>query len=357
MVISLSATKSPALMSRMPDLNRQWCVGMRPEGKPKPSDFLYKESPIPIPGDGEVLLQTLYLGIAPVMRMYMMDPAKTGIVTGEAPLEIGDVIHGRGVARVVESHHPDYAVGDIVQGQLGWQTHKVSKMSAQERFLRVNHHDLSYALAVRILSMTGLTAYTSYKHRCAPKAGETLVVSGAAGGVGHQIVQLAKADDLRVIGIAGGPDKCAIVKGLGADAMIDYKNEDVAARLDDLVPDGIDIYYDNVGGEILMACLDRLAQGARVLLCGSISEYGRAEKFGLTNYTRLRRSEADMRGYYVYNWLNRFDDSINALADMIRSGTLKPLVDELNGFDKMPEALIGVYDGTNVGTRCVKVTE
>jgi NADPH-dependent curcumin reductase CurA len=230
-------------------------------------------------------------------------------------------------------------------------------MTAQERFLPVRHHDLSYALAVRILSMTGLTAYTAYTHRCGPKAGETLVVSGAAGGVGHQIVQLAKADGLRVIGIAGGPDKCAIVSNLGADAMIDYKNESVPDRLDELIPDGMDIYFDNVGGEILMACLDRLKMGARVLLCGSISEYGRAEKFGLTNYTRLRRAEADMRGYFVYNWLDRFDESINALADKIREGSLKPLVDELIGFDKMPEALMGVYDGTNVGTRCVRVAE
>ena len=336
-------------------MNRQWCVGARPEGKPKPSDFLYRESPIPSPGEGEVLLETLYLGIAPVMRMYMMDTAKVGIVTGEAPLDIGDVIHGRGVARIIESNHPDYKVGEVVQGQLGWQTHKVSKMTPQERFLPVRHHDLSYALAVRILSMTGLTAYTSYTHRCAPKPGETIVVSGAAGGVGHQVVQLAKRDGLRVIGIAGGPGKCAIVRDLGADATIDYKSESLPDRLDALAPDGIDIYYDNVGGEILMACLERLRRGARVLLCGSISEYGRAEPFGLTNYTRLRRAEADMRGYFVYNWLSHFDESIGALADMIRAGEMKPLVDELIGFDKMPEALIGVYDGTNVGTRCVKV--
>ena len=336
-------------------VNRQWCVGARPEGVPKPSDFLYKESPVPVPGDGEVLLETLYLGIAPVMRMYMMDAAKAGIVTGEAPLEIGDVIHGRGVARVIESNHPDYAEGDVVQGQLGWQTHKVSRMTPAERFLPVRHHDLSYALAVRILSMTGLTAFTAYTHRCDPKAGETLVVSGAAGGVGHQVVQLAKRDGLRVIGIAGGPEKCAIVRDLGADACIDYKSESVPDRLDELIPDGLDIYFDNVGGEILMACLERLKRGARVLLCGSISEYGRAEPFGLTNYTRLRRAEADMRGYFVYNWLHTFDDSIGALADMIRAEELKPLVDELVGFDKMPEALIGVYDGTNVGTRCVKV--
>ncbi|GLQ19585.1 zinc-binding dehydrogenase [Algimonas porphyrae] len=339
-----------------PSRRQAWGVAQRPVGKPKPDDFLFKEEPIRAIEAGEVLLETLYLGIAPVMRMYMMDAAKAGIVTGEAPLDIGDTIHGRGVARVLESRHPDYAVGDVVQGQLGWQTHKISAMTAGERFLRVTEHDLSYALAVRILSMTGLTAYTSYRYRCDPKPGETLLVSGAAGGVGHMIVQLAKADGLCVIGLAGGPEKCAIVRGLGADAVIDYKNEDVGVAIDSHAPDGLDIYYDNVGGEILMAALDRLAMGARVLLCGSISEYGRAESFGLTNYTRLRRAEADMRGYFVYNHLHRFDETVCTLSSMIRAGTLKPLVDELIGFDKMPEALIGVYDGKNVGTRCVRVT-
>ncbi len=338
-----------------PSVRKAWGVAARPEGKPKPTDFVLKEEPIPAVGEGEVLLETLYLGIAPVMRMYMMDAAKAGIVTGEAPLEIGDTIHGRGVARVVESRHPDYAVGDVVQGQLGWQTHKVSKMTAGERFLRVTEHDLSYALAVRILSMTGLTAYTAWRYRCEPKAGETVLVTGAAGGVGHMVVQLAKADGLRVIGMAGGPEKCSVVRKLGADAVIDYKSEDVPARLDDLAPEGLDIYFDNVGGEILMAALDRLAMGARVLLCGSISEYGRKEKFGLTNYTRLRRAEADMRGYFVYNYLDRFEEMVEALSGMIRDGTMTPLVDELDGFERMPEALIGVYDGTNVGTRCVRV--
>lgn len=332
-------------------VNRQWCVAQRPVGKPKPSDFLYKEAPIPKASDGEVLLETLYLGIAPVMRMYMMNlPAG-----GEPPLAIGDVIHGRGVARVLESNHPEYISGDIVQGQLGWQTHKVSKMTAAERFLKVKHHELSYAHSVRILSMTGLTAYTSFKDQGRPQAGDVVVVSGAAGGVGHIVVQMAKILGCYVIGIAGGLEKCAIVKNLGADEMIDYKNEDVPARIAALCPNGINIYYDNVGGEILSACLNNLAYNARIILCGSISEYTREEKFGLTNYTMLRRANATMHGYFVYNYLDQFDACNAQLASWIGSGELTPLIDELIGFDKMPEALIGVYDGTNVGTRCVKV--
>jgi len=333
------------------NVNRQWCVGARPEGKPKPSDFLYKECQIPVAGEGEVLLETLYLGIAPVMRMYMMNlPAG-----GEPPLAIGDVIHGRGVARVLESHHPDYKAGEIVQGQLGWQTHKTSKMTDRERFLKVTHHELSYAHSVRILSMTGLTAYTSFFDQGQPKAGETVVVSGAAGGVGHMVVQMAKITGCHVIGIAGGPEKCAIVSDLGADAMIDYKNDDVPTRIKELCPDGMDIYYDNVGGEILSACLDNLAYDARIVLCGSISEYTREEKFGLTNYAMLRRANATMHGYFVYNYLDQFERCNDQLAAWIASGQMMPLIDQLNGFDKMPEALIGVYDGTNIGPRCVKV--
>jgi NADPH-dependent curcumin reductase CurA len=335
------------------NVNRQWCVGARPEGKPKPSDFLYKESPIPAVGEGEVLLETLYLGIAPVMRMYMMNSPQSS----EPELAIGDVIHGRGVARILESKHPDWKAGEIVQGQLGWQSYKVSKMTPQERFLRVEHHDISYAHSVRILSMTGLTAYTGFFDQGQPKKGETVVVSGAAGGVGHLVVQMAKIVGCRVIGIAGGPEKCAIVAGLGADEMIDYKNEDVATKIAEHCPDGLDIYFDNVGGETLEACLDNLAYNARIVLCGSISEYTRDEKFGLTNYARMRDANATMHGYFVYNYLDQFETCNDQLVKWIKSGELKPLIDELDGFDKMPEALIGVYDGTNIGTRCVKVKD
>lgn len=335
----------------MSALNKQWCVGARPVGKPKPTDFLYKEAPIPTPGDGEVLLETLYLGIAPVMRMYMQN----SVMSNEAPLNIGDVIHGRGVARILKSNHPDWKDGEIVQGQMGWQTHKVSKMTAGERFLRVKHHDLSYAHSVRVLSMTGLTAFSAFFDQGQPKKDELVLVSGAAGGVGHLVVQMAKITGCRVIGIAGGPKKCAVVKDLGADHVIDYKNEDVAARIAELSCGKIDIYFDNVGGETLEAALENLTYNARIILCGSISEYTRKEKFGLSNYTRMRDVNATMHGYFVYNYLDQFDRCNAQLVEWIKSGQMKPVIDQLDGFDKMPEALIGVYDGTNIGTRCVKV--
>ena len=337
----------------MSDINRQWCVGARPVGKPVAEDFKYQEVPRPVASDGEVLLETLYLGIAPVMRMYMQGIS----AAGERPLDIGDVIHGRGVARVLESHHPDYEAGDIVQGQLGWQTYKVSKMTAQERFFKVKHHDVGYALSVRMLSMTGLTAYTSFFEQGQPQKGDVVLVSGAAGGVGHMVTQMAKISGCKVIGIAGGPKKCQIVTDLGADHVIDYKNEDVAERVAELCPDGLDIYYDNVGGEILMAALEYLAMNARIVLCGSISEYAREEPFGLSNYTRLRAANATMHGYFVYNYLHKFEESNDWLAAHVTNGKMKPLMDVLDGFEKMPEALMGVYEGKNIGMRCVRVND
>jgi len=337
----------------MADVNRQWRVGARPVGSPKPSDFLYHETAIPEPGEGEVLLETLYSGIAPVMRMYMQGKS----AAGEKPLDIGDVIHGRGVARIIKSRHPNYSIGEIVQGQLGWQTYKVSGLTPAEKFFRVRHHDVGYALSVRMLSMTGLTAHSSFFEQGKPKQGELVLVSGAAGGVGHMVVQMAKIAGCRVIGIAGGPEKCGIVKSLGADAVIDYKNENVAERIAALSPEGLDIYYDNVGGETLMAALDNLAMNARIILCGSISEYVMAEPFGPTNYTNLRRANATMHGYFVYNYLDMFEACNDQLAAWVKSGQMKPLVDIIDGFENMPEALIGVYEGTNIGMRCVRVSD
>ena len=159
------------------ELNRQWRIAARPYGKPKPTDFQYHEEAIPECGDGEVLLKTLYLGLAPVMRMYMQGESQAG----EAPLDIGDVIHGRGVARVIESKHPDYAVGDIVQGQMGWQTYKATKVTRQEKFFKINEHDLSYAYGVSIFSMTGLSAYGGFFDCAKPRAGELVVKAAEPG--------------------------------------------------------------------------------------------------------------------------------------------------------------------------------
>ena len=335
------------------DANCQWRVAARPLGMPKPEDFAYTEEAVPEPGAGEVLLKTLYLGLAPVMRMYMQG---TG-AAGEKALGIGDVIHGRGVGEVVTSNHPAFAPGDIVQGQLGWQTYKVSAVTPQEKVFKVADRGVPYALSAGMLAMTGLSAYGGFLDCGQPKAGDLVVVSGAAGGVGSIVVQIAKIKGCRVIGIAGGPEKCAFLRSLGVDETIDYKAEDVPARIAALCPDGLDIYFDNVGGETLAACLENLAMGARVVLCGSISEYTRDAPFGLTNYTRLRAVNGMMKGFFVYNYLDRFDEAVDALAGWIRSGRMQPVQDVIDGFENMPEALMRLYDGRNIGVQCCRVRE
>lgn len=335
------------------DRNCQWRVAARPEGNVKSADFSYTEEDIPRPGEGEFLLKTLYLGLAPVMRMYMQG---TG-AAGERPLEIGDVIHGRGVAEVIESNHPEYQVGDIVQGQCGWQTYKVSRGTDQERFFKCTDYGLPYALAAGVLGMTGLSAWAGYMERGQPRQSERVVVSGAAGGVGSMVVQMAKIHNCEVIGIAGGPDKCRFIRDLGCDHAIDYKNEDVANRIADLCPDGMDMYFDNVGGEILTACMEHLSMGARVILCGSISEYTREEPFGLQNYTRLRAVDGSMHGFFVYNHTRNFQRSADQFAAWIKAGQLKPVQDMAESFECMPDALANLYSGGNVGVQFCRVRD
>jgi hypothetical protein len=333
-------------------VNCQWRIAARPQGNVKPGDFAWREESVPQPADGEVLLETMYLGLAPVMRMYMEGTDRTG----DRRLEIGDVIHGRGVARILESRHPDWRAGEIVQGQIGWQTYKTSAMTAQEKFFRVEHHDLPYSLAAGALGMNGLSAHAGYFACGNPRAGDVTVVSGAAGGVGSLVVQMARiAGAGRVVGIAGGPEKCRFIKELGCDEAIDYKAESVPQRLSETCPQGIDYYFDNVGGETLAACLERLALGARIVLCGSISEYMRDTPFGLTNYTRLRAVEGRMGGFFVYNHVGRWREVMDEMAGWIRAGRLKPVQDVVEGFEFMPEALARLYDGRNVGVQCCRV--
>lgn len=336
----------------MDSVNRQWRVAARPEGNVKPTDFEYTEEPIPRLGNGQVLLRTHYLSLAPVMRMYMMGVQPTD----DARLEIGDVIHGRGVGEVVASRHPDYSVGDILHGQFGWQTYKATSVTPQERFRKMQPLGLPIYLGLTSLGFSGFSAYCGYFDCGRPKPADCVLVSGAAGGVGHMVIQIARAAGAgRVVGIAGGARKVDLIRDLGCDDAIDYKSEDVAARIGECFPNGIDIYFDNVGGETLEAALENLAYGARVVLCGSISEYTREEPFGLRNYTRIRGKRASLVGFFVYNHTETFDRAEQAAAQWIKSGQLKPIQTILEGFEKMPEALAGLYDGTNLGKQLVRV--
>lgn len=332
--------------------NCQWRIARRPNGNVRPEDFEFRMVDIPEPSEGEVLLRTLYLGLAPVMRMYMAGTARTG----DAQLDIGDIIHGRGVAQVAKSRHPDWREGQIVQGQMGWQTWKVSRMTPQEKFFLMPKNGLPAALGAGVLGMTGLSAHAGLFACGNPREGDRMVLSGAAGGVGSMVSQIAaNVVGCDVVGMAGGAEKCAFVRKHGCSAAIDYKADDIAAKLDQLRPDGIDLYFDNVGGETLEACLERLRMHARIVLCGSISEYTRTDPFKLSNYTRLRATDSVMRGFFVYNHLSRWEAVMQELAGWIEDGRLSPVQDIEDGFEHMPRALASLYHGANVGVQCCKV--
>ena len=332
------------------DQNCQWRVARRPSGNVVREDFAYTEEDIPSPGPGEFLLKTYYVNLAPVMRMYMSGDA----VAGEQPLAIGDVIHGRGVAEVVESNHPEFTVGEFVHGQTGWQTYKVSKGTAQEKFRRVPDIGLPYSIALSALGMTGFSAYFGFVDCGKPRAGDVVVVSGAAGGVGTHVVQIAKAMGCRVVGIAGGPAKCELIRSLGCDATIDYKAEDMAEAIPAACPDGVDLYFDNVGGETLSVVLENLAMHSRIVLCGSISEYLLDEPYGLTNYTRLRRTNSTMQGFFIYNHVDDFDRAEADMCRWLERGELSPVEHVFDGFESLPDALASLYAGTNTGMALVR---
>ncbi len=333
------------------DRNCQWRIARRPSGNVAAEDFEYREVPIPEPGDGEFLLKILYLNLAPVMRMYMSGES----VAGETPLAIGDVIHGRGVARVIESKHPGFEVGDIIQGQTGWQTYKVSTGSVQEKIRKIPDRGVPYSIGLSTFGMTGFSAYFGFIDCGEPEKGDLVVVSGAAGGVGSHVVQLAKILGCRTIGIAGGPEKCRFIEALGCDRSIDYKEGDIHTQIADACPDGIDLYFDNVGGETLSACLDNLAMRSRIVLCGSISEYLLDEPYGLTNYTNLRRTNSTMQGFFIYNHVDDFDRAEQDLGEWVSEGRLKPVEHVFDGFESMPEALASLYDGRNFGVTLCRV--
>jgi len=333
------------------DINLQWRIAARPDGNVRDTDFALTQGPIPKIETGEFLLRTLYLGVRPVMRMYMQGlPA-----AGETPLDIGDVIHGRGVAEVVATQHPDFCVGDVVQGQIGWQTWKKSRGTDQERFLKIPDTGAPYVYGAGATGMNGFSAYCGLLECGRPQAGETVVVSAAAGGVGSTVIQIACALGCRVIGIAGGAAKCSLIDELGCSAHIDYKNEDVGVRLRELCPDGIDVYFDNVGGDTLSAVLENLAMHARIVLCGSISEYMRDEPYALSNYTRLRSVNGCMSGFFVYNFADKFDAAGRQLAEWIKDGTLKPVQNIIDGFENMPAALAELYSGASTGIQICRV--
>ncbi len=330
--------------------NRQWLLARRPQGQVRDSDFDFVESEVPVPGVGEVLVRTLILSC---------DPTQRGWIGGDTYLpavKIGEVVRSLGAGRIEASNNPDFAVGEIVSGLTGWQDYVA--MDPAGHLNKVPGH-VPLELAMSALGPTGITAYFGLLEVGRPVAGETVVVSAAAGATGSVVGQIAKIKGCRAIGIAGGAGKCRwLTEEAGFDAAIDYKSDDVQARLAELCPKGIDVYFDNVGGAILDAALARLAMRGRVVLCGAIANYSATEQPpGPKNYLNLLLQRGRMEGFIVLDFLPRAAEAIGELADWVQAGRLKSQVDVQHGLENAPATLRRLFEGRNEGKQLLRIAD
>jgi NADPH-dependent curcumin reductase CurA len=324
-------------------INHQVRLAARPVGLPKPSDWSFTEEPVHEPGPDELLVQILYISLDPAMRGWMNE-GKSYI----APVGIGDVMRAGAVGRVIASRHQAFPVGTCVSGAFGVQEYAVVQGKSATP---VDPQVAELPLYLGTLGMPGLTAYFGLLDIGQPKSGDCVVVSGAAGAVGSVVGQIAKIKNCRVIGIAGGPNKCRyIISELGFDAALDYKAEDVRQALPKLCPNGINIYFDNVGGDILDAALMRLAIGARIPLCGAISQYNNTGPIkGPSNYLSLLVNRATMKGFLVFDFADRYAAAVREMAGWMAAGKLKSREHIVKGLDQFPAALLMLFIGENTG--------
>jgi NADPH-dependent curcumin reductase CurA len=335
----------------MTDTARRLVLAQRPSGLVTADDVRLEEEPMPQPADGEALVQVQYLSIDPTIRTWMDDAP--GYLP---PIEIGAVIRAGALGQVVASKSDRYPVGATVFGMMGWEDHAI--VDSQERTAQVVPDGIDPTAALSVFGVTGMTAWFGLLDIGKPKEGDTVVVSGAAGATGSVVGQIAKARGAgRVVGIAGGAEKCAwIVDELGFDAAIDYKAGPIGKRLHEECPDGIDVYFDNVGGEILDACLGHLALHARIVCCGAISAYtDRAGAYGLTNYFSLITRRARMEGFLILDFQDRFGEAQADLFGMVVEGKIKHAVHVVEGLENAPDALNLLFTGGNTGKVIVKV--
>jgi len=330
--------------------NHQYQLKSRPTGMVGPEHFHYVEVPVPAPADGEILVRNLYISLDPAMRGWLND-AKSYV----PPVGIGEVMRAMSVARVVTSRHPKFAEGDIVSGIFGVQDYAVSDGKG---VVKVDPGLAPLPRYLGTLGMPGMTAYFGLLDIGKPQPGQTVVVSGATGAVGQVVGQVAKIKGCRVIGIAGSAEKCRhATEVLGYDACIDYKHEDVKAALRRHCPDGIDVYFDNVGGEILDAVLTRLAMHARIVICGAISQYNSSDVQGPKNYLSLLVHRASMTGMVVFDYVSRYGDAARDLAEWMADGKLQSREDVVEGLENFPSALLKLFSGDNFGKLVLKVAE
>lgn len=330
-------------------INRQFLLAKRPSGAVTRDDFTYQQLPVGEVAEGQVLVKNEYLSLDPAMRGWMNE-GKSYI----APVGLGDVMRALGVGQVIASHSPKFAVGDYVQGALGVQDYFLGEPKG---FYKVDPTLAPLPRYLSALGMTGMTAYFALLEVGAPKSGDTVVISGAAGAVGSIAGQIAKIKGCRVIGIAGGQEKCqSLIDELGFDGVIDYKNEDVLVGLKRECPKGVDVYFDNVGGEILDVVLSRLALKARVVICGAISQYNNKEAIkGPANYLSLLVNRARMEGFVVMDYAAQFAAAGQEMAGWLASGQLTSKEHIVEGLETFPETLLKLFKGENFGKLVLKV--
>jgi NADPH-dependent curcumin reductase CurA len=326
--------------------NRRVLLASRPSGWVTEADFRIEEAPLPEPAQGEVLVRNLWLSLDPYMRGRMSD-AKS-YVKG---VELGEVMVGQTAGEVVESRHSTLRVGDKVLTQLGWQLYGTTKEA-----MRVDERRAPLSAYLGVLGMPGMTAYFGLKEIGQPKAGETVVVSAASGAVGSVVGQLARLWGCRAVGIAGGPAKCEYVrKELGFDACVDYKAGDLGAALKDACPKGVDVYFDNVGGEIFDTLLARMNLHARVVVCGLISEYNATQPYAIRNWRAVLVNRIRLQGMIVFDWKERYGEALGALAGYFGQGRLKYRESVVEGLENAPRGLIALLRGENFGKQLVKL--
>lgn len=332
--------------------NRQWVLESRPLGFPMESDFKLVEAELPTLGEGAVLLRALYLSVDPYMRGRISSARSYA-----KPVGIGEVMVGGGVAEVVDSMSPEWKKGDIAEVYMGWQEYTV--VSAKH-LRRLDPAVAPVSTALGVLGMPGLTAYFGLLHICDPKHGETVVVSGAAGAVGSAVGQIAKLKGCRTVGVAGGEHKISyITSECGYDAGLDYKSvepHEYGGKLRELCPNGVDIYFDNVGGPLTDAVLLQLNTHARVAICGQISQYNNEKpEMGPRLLGMLIVARAKMQGFLVTDFAAKNPAALAELTAWVREGKLKYRESIVEGFEKLPKAFIGMLKGENIGKQLVRV--
>lgn len=338
----------------MNETNRQWLLAKRPHGMVTRDNFEYVENPAPSIADGEVLVRNLYLSFDPTQRGWMEDrPSYL------PPVKIGEPMRAGSVGQVVESKDTNFAVGDMVQTTGGWQDYIVAQANVGPMGLSKLPAGVEPSLALSLFGVTGLTAYWGMMDLGMPQAGETVLVSGAAGATGSIAGQIARIKGCRVVGIAGGPEKCAWLKNKARfDDVIDYKADNVNQRIGELCPDKVDVFFDNVGGSILEAALNHINLRARVVLCGGIANYNATEPVaGPANLMNLVVNRARMEGFIVLDYMGRAAEAAAELGAWMQAGELEQQVDLQEGFDNIPDTLNRLFTGQNIGKQLLKIAD